>query len=159
MSSTARLIHREETVMKFRELMQQARQEGLNPTQKQRMQALHRNDTSFGKLRLDGHMLHVDGKKVSIRDLRVEVVSAKQGGGIGGAVGGAIVGTLLPGGALMTGLGALGGMAGNDTSWIVVSGPGLKKPYKAQVPASKAPEAAAFVSAVLAAQGDATSGR
>ncbi len=143
----------------FSQAMQAGRQQGLNPKQKQRMQALHRNDTRFGKLNLDGHMLHVDGKKVSIREIHVEVVSAKQGGGLGGAVGGAIVGTLLPGGALMTGLGALGGMAGNDTSWIVVSGPALKKPYKEQVPASKAAEAAAFVTAVTAAQDDATSGR
>lgn len=110
---------------------------------------LHENDGEFGEVRLDGLTLKVHGKKVDVRRAAVQLVTADTESGAGMTLAGAAIGTLLPGGLIATGLGALAGAsASTQTVHLVVASPDLRKPWKEIVPGKKVPDATVFVQSV-----------
>jgi hypothetical protein len=110
---------------------------------------LHENDGEFGDVKLDGFTLKVHGKKVDVRRCSIQLITADTESGAGMTLAGAAIGTLIPGGLIATGLGALAGAsASKETVTLVVASPDLKKPWKEIVPGRQTPDATIFVQSV-----------
>jgi hypothetical protein len=110
---------------------------------------LHENDGEYGEVKLDGFTLKVHGKKVDVRRCAIQLITADTESGAGMTLAGAAIGTLLPGGLIATGLGALAGAsASTQTVHLVIASPDLKKPWKEIVPGKRVPDATVFVQSV-----------